>query len=182
MKSKRLIFFLLVISIVGLMCHTDSWAITAYMRVEGASQGAIPGDANHQGYDGWIAVASFGHSVSIPLDPVSGLPSTRRVHEPLRIVKPLDRSTPLLYKALCTGETLTEVEIRFLRFTPEGQEEHFYTIFLEEAIITNASPSLIPANESNNMMEIISFTYRRIKWTFELDGIEHQDDWRTEPQ
>ena len=182
MKSKKLIFSLLVISIVGLMCHTDSWAITAYMRVEGASQGAIPGDANHPEYQDWIAVASFGHSININLDPVTGLPSARREHAPLRIVKPLDRATPLLYKALCTGETLSQVEIRFLRFTPEGQEEHFYTIFLEEAIITSASPSLIPANESNNMMEIISFTYRRIRWTFEPGGIEHQDDWRAEQQ
>ena len=68
MKFKKLIFFLLVISLVGLLSNTDSWAITAYMKVEG-EQGEIPGGTTIEGYENWITVASFGHSINIPTDP-----------------------------------------------------------------------------------------------------------------
>jgi type VI protein secretion system component Hcp len=27
-------------------------------------------------------------------------------------------------------------------------------------------------------MEDVSFTYRRIAWTWEIDGIESEDDWQ----
>ena len=122
MKFKKLIFFLLVISLVGLLSNTDSWAITAYMKVEG-EQGEIPGGTTIEGYENWITVASFGHSINIPTDPQSGQPAGTREHGSLRIVKPLDKASPLLYKALVRGERLPVVEIRFLRLSPEGQME-----------------------------------------------------------
>ena len=181
MKFKKLIFFLLVIFLVGLLSNTDSWAITAYMKVEG-EQGEIPGGTTIEGYENWITVASFGHSINIPTDPQSGQPIGTREHGSLRIAKPLDKASPLLYKALVRGERLPVVEIRFLRLSPEGQMEHFYTIKLEDAIIISASPSLIPSDQDNLMMEIISFNYRRITWTYVPEGIEEQDDWRAVPQ
>ena len=178
MKIKKLMFFLLVVSLVGLISNTDSWAITAYMKVVGETQGDIHGGTTVAGWEDWITVASFGHSINIPTDPHTGQPTGTREHGSLRIVKPLDKASPLLYKALVTGERLSIVEIRFLRISPEGQMEHFYTIKLEDAMITSASPSLIPSDQDNVMMEIISFNYRRITWTYVPDGIEEQDDWR----
>jgi type VI secretion system secreted protein Hcp len=176
MRLKKLIFSLLIIAIVGCLAQTDSWAITAYMRVEGGNQGNIPGDANDPGHEGWITVASFGHNMNVPTDPQTGRPIGTLMHGPIRIVKPLDRASAMLYAALAAGELLTRVEIQFMRLNVEGQMEHFYTILLEDARITSASPSLIPSNQDNLMMEIISFVYNRITCTYVPDSIEFQDD------
>jgi type VI secretion system secreted protein Hcp len=176
MRSKKLIFCLLIIAFAGLLSPADSWAVIAYLRVED-EDGDIPGDSIAQGHEGWIIVASFGHSLIVPTDPNSGLPISPRKHGPIRIVKFVDKASPRLYKALARGAHLREVEIHFIRPGSEGQPEVFYTIFLRPAQITAASPSLIPSNGENQMMEIISFIYNRITWTYEPESIVYEDEW-----
>jgi len=104
-----------------------------------------------------------------------------RVHNPLIITKVFDKSSPKLYQALCTGEHMTEVVIKWYRIDPTGQEEHYFTTALEDAIVVSMKPNmpncLDPVMESFSHMENVAFTYRKIKWTWEADGIESEDDW-----
>jgi type VI secretion system secreted protein Hcp len=99
------------------------------------------------------------------------------------VVKFFDKSSPLLYQALCTGEHFSDVTLKWYRIDATGQEEHYFTTMLEDAIIVSMRPympdALDPEKESYGHMEEVSFTYRRITWTFEDGGITATDDWET---
>ena len=119
----------------------------------------------------------FGHSVTIPRDPQSGQPTGQRVHQPLRIFKAFDSSSPLLYQALVSGEMLSKVVISFWRTDTSGQSEHYYTIELQDAVIVDITAAA--GSDGNGTREVLSYTYRRIIWTMESAGTTSSDDWRT---
>lgn len=180
MRSKKILYSFLFLTILLWFSTANVMAADTYavMIIEGESQGVIVGEG-YGPMDDVIFVASFGHSVNIPADPQTGQPTGRRVHNPLRVVKAVDRTTPLLFQALVSGERLRTVEIRFYQLNSAiGQHEHFFTMLLEDAVMMSIAPSLIPAAETSEMMEIVTFTYAKITWTQEIDGIESGDDWR----
>ena len=80
-------------------------ALTAYMSVKGKSQGDIKGDCP-QGGDKKDKVLVYGidHSVEIPKDTHTGLPTGQRIHMPFTVTKHKDNASPMLFKACCTGD------------------------------------------------------------------------------
>ena len=183
MRSKRQVLPILLFAGAFLLCSVSAWAATpAYMTLEGASQGQIDGSCTKPGHENTIVIYSFGHNIRVPTDPQSGQRTGSRVHGPLKILKEFDKSSPKLYRALVTGESLTRVEIKFYRISPEGQEENYYTIRLDDALIVSITPSFptsfIGEYEAYGHMETVAFTYRRIQWEYLPDGIVFEDDWR----
>ena len=83
----------------------DPNAATGTVNITGQKQGAI----------GPIQLTGLTHEVISPRDPQSGLPTGKRMHKPFVITKELDKSSPLLFKALTTNENLTSVLIGLLR-------------------------------------------------------------------
>ncbi len=156
-------------------------AMPMTLRIEGQVQGPIEGDMTEPGKEGLILVHGFNHEINVPFDAASGGVTGRRRHEPLRILKEVDRSTPLLYQALAMNEVLDPVILRFYRIDPGGGEEHFFTITLENARIIGMRQwmpnELDPATQTYRHMEEVSFTYQRINWRDEVNQIEFQDDW-----
>ncbi len=153
-------------------------ADSIYMTVAGETQGNIstgasPGAGDHENE---ITVFGFGHSVTIPTDPATGQPTGQRIHRPLRIFKTFDRTSPLLYEALTRGEMMTEVVIKFWRTTVTGTTEHYYTITLTDAIITDITAAA--GAEGAESREVVSFHYRMIEWVNEIFGTSGADDWR----
>ena len=181
MKSRKIFFAMLAAGVFILLSITAWAALPSFMWVEGENQGPIEGSSDLPQREGAIIVYAFGHSLNVPTDPQSGSPSGNRLHGPFKILKSFDKSSPKLYHACATGERLTEVTLKFYRISGAGQEEHYFTIELQNAIIVNISPSMpttfLQANEAYRHMETVSFTYMRITWTWEPDGIESQDDW-----
>ena len=153
----------------------------AHMTVEGENQGAIEGSCEMQGREKTILVEAFEHRVRIPRDPQSGLSTGKRMHESMTVTKVYDKATPKLYQALCTGEHLKNVTIKWYRIDPAGQEEHYFTHVLEDAIVVSMHPympnCLDPKTESFTHMEDVEFSYKKIRWTWEPDGIESEDSW-----
>lgn len=165
--------------------------IPAYMTIEGASQGDISGGAMSEESVGIvyqedhadeILVQAFSHNIIIPRDPQSGQPTGQRIHQPLTITKIFDKSSPMLYQALTTGERLTECEIQWFRNSPDGELEHYFTIALEDAVIVDIKAvmanCLDPASAHLTHMEEVSFAYSKIEWTHEIAGTSGADDWR----
>lgn len=157
-------------------------AMTAYLKVEGSSQGEIKGDCP-QGGDKKDKILVYGvtHNVEIPKDTHTGLPTGQRIHHPLYITKHLDPATPKLYKACCTGEQCT-VTLDHYRIKPDGTEEKYFTIKLEEAIVVTMDKStpttFLPENKPYHDMETVAFTYSKITWTYNDGNIEYMDDWK----
>jgi type VI secretion system secreted protein Hcp len=150
-----------------------------HLELTGEKQGKIEGSCDMTGREGTIFVTSLNHAVTIPyrLGGVGGqsLATGKRIHEPLTITKDLDKSSPKLYMALTTGEVITDLTLKWYRISKQGTEEHYFTTQLEDAIIVSISPSV--AEGSGSHMESISFAYKKIIWTWEVDGISAEDDW-----
>ena len=157
-------------------------ALNAYItKIKGQRQGDIKGSVTQKGREGWIECFAFDHKVHSPRDPASGLPTGKRVHSPLRIIKPIDKSSPLLMKALVDNENLPEVEIHFFTPSAAGAETNYYTITLTNANVSEVKPYMLMNRNPDYMkypeMEEISFTYQKIMWTFVKGGITAEDDW-----
>lgn len=156
--------------------------MNAHMEVTGKNQGKIDGSCDMEGRENTILVYAMDHDVHIPRDPQSGLPSGKRIHGPLTVTKEFDKASPKLYQALCSGEQMSEVVIKWYRIDPNGMEEHYFTHTLEDAIIVEVKPympvAFLTENEPYRHMESVSFTYAKIRWTWEVDGIEAEDEWK----
>lgn len=154
----------------------------AYLTLESEAQGKIEGSCDQSGHEGEIIVEAFDHEVSIPRDIQTGQPTGPRVHGPLTVTKFFDKSSPMLYQALAAGERMKDVTIKWYRIDATGSQEHYFTIKLAEAIIVSMKPHMAncldPQNGPFGHMEEVSFTYRKIIWTWEPDGIESEDDWK----
>lgn len=128
-------------------------------------------------------VVEVHHSVRKPTEVHSGRASGARVHGPLRVLKRLDKATPLLFKALVTNQVLPTLELRWYRPSPAGtgEIEHYYTIKLTDAAVTLVQawlPNTVdPTVAHYTSMEWVEFNYRKITETWVDGGIEHEDDW-----
>ena len=157
-------------------------ALTAYMAVKGKSQGDMKGDCP-QGGDkkDKILVYAVHHNVEIPKDTHTGLPTGQRIHHPLTITKAMDCASPMLYKACCSGEQC-DVELDYYRIKPDGTEEKYFTVKLEEAIVVTMEHdtplTFLPENKPYRDMEKVSFTYSKITWTYNDGNIEYVDNWK----
>jgi type VI secretion system secreted protein Hcp len=155
-------------------------AIHAYLTLKGEKSGDIKGSCDQEHHKGKILVYAFDHVVSVPTDPHGGHVTGRRVHEPWKVVKGLDSSTPLLYQALVHGESI-EALLEWYRIRG-GEEELYFTMKLENAQVIRVAPYmklvLDPAFAQYEHLEEVSFTYQKIIWTYKPDGIEADDYWK----
>jgi type VI secretion system secreted protein Hcp len=151
-----------------------------YMTMRGLNTGDIKGPVTLNGRQGSIQVLGFSHKINSPRNPLSGLPTGKRIHLPLIVAKPLDQSTPLLYQILATNENILTVTLKFWS-NSSGMDKNIFTIMLTNANIAriqSQSPnqqSAIPINNTHS--ELISFTYEKIEWTWVDNGITSTDDW-----
>ena len=105
--------------------------------------------------------------------------------EPVIIRKRIDRSTPLLLKALYNSEPVNSAEFRFFRTTHGGGEEHYYTVLLERAFISGvrqASEAVyreagvgqdqynVTGSSPLGQMEEVEFIFQTVTWTYVIDG------------
>ncbi|AZE54613.1 Secreted protein Hcp [Pseudomonas synxantha] len=161
----------------------------AYMTLEGSKQELITagtftedsvGNIYQQGHEDQILVQAFDHQVIIPRDPQSGQPTGQRVHKPLMITKVFDKSSPLIFTASTSGERLGKCRLEWYRTSAQGQQEHYYTIELEDAIIVDVKTRMPncqdPAMAHFTHLEDVYFTYRKIIWTHEISGTTESDD------
>jgi type VI secretion system secreted protein Hcp len=157
-------------------------ASNAYLTLKGQKQGTISGSVTQKGLEGSILVHSFSNSVTSPRDPASGLATGKRMHQPLTILKELDKSSPLLWNALVNNETLTSWQLAVWAPTPTGLDKQIYTITLTNASIASIREFMVD-NEDPTLLKLpvreeITFTYQKIQWTWVDGGISAQDDWQ----
>ena len=162
-----------------------------YMSVKGSTQGNITegattpdsiGNIYQNGHEDECLVKAFTHDIDVPRSASTGQATGQRTHNPLIVTKMIDKSSPLLCNALVHGETLTEIELKFYRLSYVGKPEHYYTMVLEDAVITNIGTSMesqghTAANDVTPY-EKVSLSYRKISWRHETASTSGEDDWR----
>lgn len=173
------ICFLLLAAFMSLNVSAFSQGSALYLKVKGAKQGDIKGDATEKGKEGLIKTISFQHEVVSPRDAASGQATGKRQHKPLVITKEIDKASPLLMAALTTSENLPEVTLTFYRPSAKAisTNELWYTISLKDAHISDIKATWV--SEKKMSLEEVSFTYDKIKWTYTDGGVTHEDSWET---
>ena len=165
----------------------------AYMTLEFANQGEVSAGAMGEDSVGTLSQANredqiqifqFEHAIYSPTDTHSGQRVGTRVHEEMTILKMVDTSSPMLLQALSSGDVITTAEIEWYRINAAGEEEHFFTTTIEDALITRIEsymPDIIAMGssptESRSHLEQITFRYHTITWTHEIAGVEGTDSW-----
>lgn len=138
--------------------------------IEGESTAG--GSGNNQ-----IECISFRYGVTVSTDAANGQRTARRQHQPIVIQKRIDKSTPLIIKALVQNERVDEAEFRFFRpGSPRtGITEHFYTVRIRNGSITSINQV---SETSAPPMEEVVISFASIEWTYEIGGVTYQDDFR----
>ncbi len=154
--------------------------VDLYLKANGSM---IQGESSRGGDDGPIECVYFQSSLTTTTNTKTGQQTGRRQHEPIVIRKRIDKSTPLIAKALCNNEVI-DAEFKFFRPNSDGQDENFYTIEIgtgriasfrelspdNQAAVNGEFASILP-------MEEVSFVFHTITWTYTNGGIEHMDTW-----
>jgi type VI secretion system secreted protein Hcp len=97
----------------------------AFMTLRGATQGLISagafteasvGNIYQLGREDQIMIQALSHGIFVP----KGSGSGRRMHKPLIITKAIDKSSPLINNALCSGELLNSCCVEWYRTAAQG--------------------------------------------------------------
>jgi len=149
---------------------TESQVTTAssiHMTIVGDNQGNIPGSCAASGKESTIRCVGWEHRVYLQYSNGQIMSADR--HEPITIIKYIDKATVNLYRAMCQGERLNEIEIKFYRINAQGQDQYYYKVFLEDAYI-------VEMREITPNLESITFLYGRITWKWVPDNIQHMEN------
>jgi type VI secretion system secreted protein Hcp len=84
-------------------------------------------------------------------DAASGLPTGKRQHKPVTITKPIDKSSPILARALASGDSIGTVEVS------DGTTVHT----LHDCVVTSITP--VSSSGGDRPMESISLNYTKIE-------------------
>jgi type VI secretion system secreted protein Hcp len=120
----------------------------------------IPGEATDLGYEGQIAVSSFGHSVSIPVDKNKAVGEVQHGH--LLISKVVDKASPLLNQKCCVGQSIGEAVMTCLRAGGDHRVPYL-VVKLQNAVISSVSVS---GHGGDIATEQVSISYNKIDWEY----------------
>ncbi|MGO4154881.1 Hcp family type VI secretion system effector [Cupriavidus sp. YAF13] len=156
-------------------------AIPAYMWIKDDGGADIKGSVTVNSREGSVEVVAFDHGVSIPTDSNTGKLTGTRVHRPVVFTKETDASTPYLYKAVTSGQTLKSVEIKWYKIDDAGKEKEYFNTKLENVKVVGVTPKMLdiknPAFEKHNHLEDIELRYEKITWSYKDGNIIHTDSW-----
>jgi len=152
-----------------------------YLKANGAD---IKGESTQHslGREESIECVYYDQSVTTAREAGSGMATGRRQYNPLVIRKRIDKSSPLIAKALTNNEAI-EGTFKFFRPSPtgDGTTEQFYTVAIRQgrvATIKQIVPdTLVPATATEPPLEEVSFVFHTISWTYTNGGVTHEDTW-----
>nr|GEZ95388.1 hypothetical protein [Tanacetum cinerariifolium] len=141
-------------------------AIPVYLWLKDDGGADIKGSVNVQSREGSVEIVAQDHSVYIPTDNNTGKLTGARVHTPFLFTKEIDASSPYLYKAVGTGQTLKSAEFKWYRIDDAGQEVEYFNTLLENVKVVRVAPKMHdvkdPAKEKHNHLEMIELRYEKV--------------------
>lgn len=159
--------------------------IPPYMWLKDDGGADIKGSVDVQDRGGSIEIIGLSHGINLPVDNANGKITGTRQHSSMMIEKEVDSSTPYLYKAAATGQTLKCAEIRFYHINDAGQEVAYYSVLMENVKVTGVNCGVpnckLAANDKMNHMESVAMQYEKISWKIHDGNIQYTDAWNERP-
>jgi len=147
-------------------------ALNAYLKLKGTTTHKFNPATNSDK----IMVIAVSHEIVSPRDPQSGLPTGQRMHKPFVITKELDKSSPLLQKALVNNENIPEITLEMYEKLPDGNVKLTKLVTFtnckikQKRINPNAAPN-------SHEMETVAFTFQKITIQ-ELNKVQGPNVWK----
>lgn len=136
-------------------------AFDAFLKIDG-----IPGESSDDKHAEWIEITSFNHSMEQPASATAsnagGATAERVNHGTFNFTHLLDKASPKLYEAVCTGKHIKEVTLELCR--AGGDKLKYMEIKLEQVLVSSIAPSGAAGRDFPS--EDVSFSYGKIKWTY----------------
>ncbi|MFJ4431052.1 Hcp family type VI secretion system effector [Pseudomonas sp. NPDC089395] len=156
-------------------------AIPVYLWLKDDGGAELKGSVNVSGREGTIEVVAQDHSLYAPTDNNTGKLTGTRIHTPFKFSKEIDASSPYLYKAVTTGQTLKTAEFKWYRIDDAGQEVEYFNTTLENVKVVKVASKMHdikdPLKEKHNHLEEVELRYEKITWTYKDGNIIHSDAW-----
>jgi type VI secretion system secreted protein Hcp len=159
----------------------------AYLTIKGSRQGLISagamtdasvGNLWQLGHEDQILVQGVEHRFMVPKGGTAG----KRMHSPMIITKMIDKSSPLIFNALCTGESLGICRLDYYRTSSHGTQENYYTVELEDALIVGIEEIMPHCQDLSTAhfmpQETVHIAYRRITKRHEVCRTMGADEWQ----
>ncbi|WP_455845203.1 Hcp family type VI secretion system effector [Pantoea agglomerans] len=139
-------------------------AIPVHMFIKDDGGAVIRGGSDVMHREGSIELRGVQHLLSIPTDNNTGKLTGTRQHAPFMFEKEIDSASPYLYKAVATGQTLKEAEIKWYRISDAGQEEEYFNILMEDVKVISISPIMHDTRNcpGTGHMESVALRYAKI--------------------
>lgn len=157
-------------------------AIPVYLWLYEENGKLLKGGADVNEREGSIELLGMQHDVFIPTDDMTGTATGTRQHEAYTFEKEIDPSSPLLYRALTIGRTLSKAIFRFYRINHNGMEEEYFNAVLENVKVCHVVPIMFdtkdPDFEKQGHLEHVGFRYEKITWNYVDGNIQHADSWK----
>ncbi len=129
-------------------------------------------------------IYGFSHEVVSPRDAASGLPTGKRQHKPVSVIKDSNAASPKLLGFMLRSEELPKVVITSFRRELGG-----FSIYrkyrLDRAYVKSwsVSPPDPPSKKSGvPEIEEVSFFYEQVTWTYTESGTKETDTWETDKE
>lgn len=158
-------------------------AIPVHMFIKDDGGAVIRGGSDVMHREGSIELRGVQHLLSIPTDNNTGKLTGTRQHAPFMFEKEIDSASPYLYKAVATGQTLKEAEIKWYRISDAGQEEEYFNILMEDVKVISISPIMHDTRNcpGTGHMESVAMRYAKITWKYVDGNIQYTDAWNERP-
>ncbi|WP_277976135.1 Hcp family type VI secretion system effector [Pantoea endophytica] len=158
-------------------------AIPVHMFIKDDGGAVIRGGSDVMNREGSIELRGVQHLLSIPTDNNTGKLTGTRQHAPFMFEKEIDSASPYLYKAVATGQTLKEAEIKWYRISDAGQEEEYFNILMEDVKVISISPIMHDTRNcpGTGHMESVALRYAKITWKYVDGNIQFTDAWNERP-
>jgi type VI secretion system secreted protein Hcp len=129
-----------------------------FLWVEG-----IPGESTDDKHRDWIDVSAFHWSVSRSgrQSAPEGQPALPAEQADLTLVKRIDKASPLLFLACCTGQHIKEVRFNVCKTGEAPYPIYWFT--LADVIVTSVKPVGASVGATPYLMEEISLNYATIE-------------------
>ncbi|RLC30664.1 MAG: Hcp1 family type VI secretion system effector [Deltaproteobacteria bacterium] len=132
-----------------------------FLQIEG-----IKGESTDDKHKDWIEILSYNFGVSqaaslAERSATRGAAGQRADFQDFSIVKLMDKSSPMLFKACAKGDPIKNVKIELCR---AGGDKHVYMTYeMEDVIISSVSTS---GGEGGEARESVTFNFGKIKLNY----------------
>lgn len=137
-------------------------ALDVYLQIE-----SIKGESQDDKHKDWIEVSHVSWHVHQPraatVSTAGGHTSGRAELSELSFKKLADLSSPILQQTCAAGKTIPKAKIEFLRADGDGKPINYYTVELENVMISSVHPD---SGDGGTVTELVSLAFSKIKWKY----------------